>query len=108
MYFLELYSISREINVVDQIQVLNEHYYKKSNVFGICIPKYHCAKIVRTRSFSGLTFPTFGLNTKIYRLNLCIQSECGNIRTRKMPNTEHFLHSVSTEYENKRPYDHMN
>ena len=33
--------------------------------------------------FSGPYFPTFVLNTEIYRVNLCIQSESGKIRNRK-------------------------
>ena len=33
--------------------------------------------------FSGPYFPVFGLNTKIYGVNLRIQSECRKIRTRK-------------------------
>ena len=32
---------------------------------------------------SGPYFPVFGLNTKIYSVNLRIQSECRKIRTRK-------------------------
>ena len=38
---------------------------------------------VQIRSFSGLYFPVFGLNTEIYSVNLCIQSEYEKIRTRK-------------------------
>ena len=33
--------------------------------------------------FSGPYFPAFGLNTERYGVSLCIQSECGKIRTRK-------------------------
>ena len=42
-------------------------------------------KRVRIRSYSGPYCPAFGLNTE-----LCIQSECGNIRTRITPNTDTF------------------
>ena len=38
-------------------------------------------------------FPTFGLNTERYGVSLCIQSECGKIRTGKTPNTDTF-HTV--------------
>ena len=38
---------------------------------------YHCVKVVCIRSFSGVYFPVFGLNTEIYPVNLCIQCECG-------------------------------
>ena len=41
---------------------------------------------VRSRCFSGLLFPTFGLTAEIYSFNLRIQFECGEIWTRKTPN----------------------
>ena len=44
----------------------------------------HCVKSVRIRSFSGLYFPTFGTNTETHGLPLRIQSECGEIRTKKL------------------------
>ena len=51
----------------------------------------HCVKSVHIHSFPGLYFPTFGLNTEIYyRVNLCIESKCGKIRTRKATNTVTF------------------
>ena len=59
----------------------------------------HYVKSVRIRSFSGQYFPAFRLNTEIYFVNLCIQSdlriqsECGKIRKRKTANT---FHAMST------------
>ena len=50
----------------------------------------HCLKSVRFRSFSGQYFPAFGLNTERYFISLCIQSGCGKIQTRKIPNTDTF------------------
>ena len=50
----------------------------------------NCVKTVRIRSFFDPHFPTFELNTEIYSLNLCIQSKCGKIWTRKTPNTNTF------------------
>ena len=47
-------------------------------------------KSVRIGSFSGPYFPAFGLNTEMYFVNFCIQSECEKIRTRKNPNTYNF------------------
>ena len=44
----------------------------------------HCVKSVRIRSFSSPYFPAFGLNTERYYISLCIQSECGKIRTKKL------------------------
>ena len=40
--------------------------------------------------FSGPYFPVFRLNTEIYCVNLCIQSEYGKIRTRKNSVFGHF------------------
>ena len=49
--------------------------------------------------FSSPYFPAFGLNTDRYKVSLCIQSEYGNIRTRKTPNMDIF-HAVRTCKEN--------
>ena len=54
---------------------------------------FQCEKSVRIRSFSGLCFPTFELNSEIYRVNLRIRSQCRKIRTRKSPNKVTF-HAV--------------
>ena len=45
---------------------------------------------VRIRSVFGSHFSAFGLNTEIFRVNLCIQSRCGKMRARKTPNTDIF------------------
>ena len=42
-------------------------------------------KSVQIRSFSGPCFPVFGLNIKIYGVNLRIQTEWRKKRTRKTP-----------------------
>ena len=52
----------------------------------------HCVNNVRIRSYSGLLFPIFELNTERYRLSLRIQSECGKMWTRITPNTDTFAH----------------
>ena len=54
---------------------------------------YHCVKNVHIRSFSGLYFPAFGLNTERYGVSLHIHPKCGKIGTRKTPNTDTF-HAV--------------
>ena len=46
----------------------------------------HCVKSVRIRSYSGLHFSTFGLNTERY----FEQSECRKMRTRITRNTGTF------------------
>ena len=43
--------------------------------------------------FLSRIFPAFGLNTEIYGVNLRIQSECGEIWTRKNSVFGHFLRS---------------
>ena len=50
-------------------------------------------KSVRIRSFAGLHFPVFALNTGRYGVFPHIQSECGKMRTRKTPETNIF-HAV--------------
>ena len=40
--------------------------------------------------YSGLYFPTFGLNLEGYSASLRIQSECGKIRTRITQHTDTF------------------
>ena len=53
----------------------------------------YCVESVRIRRFSGPYFPAFGLNMERYFVPFRIQSECGNLRTRKTPNTNTF-HAV--------------
>ena len=50
----------------------------------------HCVKSVQIRSFSGLFFLVFGLNTKIYFVSLHIQSKYGKLRTKKTPHLDTF------------------
>ena len=50
----------------------------------------HYLKSVPIRSFCGLYFPAFELDTEIYSLNLCIQYECRKIWARKTLNTDDF------------------
>ena len=50
----------------------------------------HWVKSVRIWSYSGPHFAAFGLNAERYSVSLCIQSECGKIRTRITLNTEAF------------------
>ena len=50
-------------------------------------------KVSKYRVLSGPHFPVFGLNTEIYGVTLCIQSEYRKIRTRKTPYLDTF-HAV--------------
>ena len=44
--------------------------------------------------FFGRYFSSFGLDTEIYTVNICIESECGKIRTRKNSVFGQFSRSV--------------
>ena len=63
----------------------------KVSFFSQKMDRFHCVKSVRIWNLSGPYFPAFRLNTEIYQVNLCIQSKCWKIRTRKTPNTDTFL-----------------
>ena len=52
------------------------------------IRDWSCVKSVCIRSYPGLYFRAFGLNTERYGVSLCIQSDCAKIRTKIAPNTE--------------------
>ena len=53
----------------------------------------HCVKSVQYGFVSDPYFLVFGLNTKIYGVNLRIQSERRKIRARKSSVFGHFSHS---------------
>ena len=50
----------------------------------------HCLKSIRIWSFSSPYFLVLRFNMEIYFLSGHIQSECGEMRTRKTPNTDTF------------------
>ena len=54
----------------------------------------HCVKSARIRSFSGLCFPAFVVNTETYSVSLRIQFKCGKMGTRKAPNKDTFYVGV--------------
>ena len=58
-----------------------------------------CMKSVQLRSFSGLYFPVFGLNTEIYSVILHIQSKNGKIWTIKNSLFGPFSHSNSNHWD---------
>ena len=65
---------------------------------GYNFPPLHCVKSIQIRSFSGPYFPVFELNTAIYFVNLGIQSEYREIRTRKNSVLGHFSRRVSIKF----------
>ena len=69
------------------VDILSEKFERKIMVLA---KTRHCMKSVRIRSYSGPHFPAFGLNAERYGVSLCIQFECGKIRTRTTPNTDSF------------------
>ena len=72
-----------------------DYFHVKNLIMNVWqVPKYHCVKSVHIWSFSGPYFLVFGLNTERYGVLLRIQSECGKIWTRKIPNTDIFLRTV--------------
>ena len=57
----------------------------------------HCLKSAQYGVFSGRDFPVLGLNTKIYSVNLRIQSKYREIRTRKNSVFGHFSRSETLQ-----------
>ena len=88
----------QNLKIFEYSEYLLETFLAKSNPYPFIT---HCVKSVRIRSFSGLYFPTFGLNTDRCSVSLRIQSECVKGLTRKTPNTDTF-HAV-TMFEDIRP-----
>ena len=73
------------------IEILREFYNKVWWIFA----RIHTAwKVSKYGIFSGPYVPVFGLNTKIYSVNLRIQSEYSKIQTRKNSVLGHFSSSV--------------
>ena len=59
-------------------------------VIAVMLIYEHFVKSVCIRSYSGPHFPAFGLNTKRYSVFLRIQSECGKMRAKIIPDTDTF------------------
>ena len=89
-------------------QVLVDKRKRKTKNNHVSYVGSHYLKSVRMRSFSCPYFSVFRLNKERYRVSLCIQSECGKIRTRKTPKTYTFqVVSVTNETE-KELIDFLN
>ena len=58
----------------------------------------HYVKYFRIRSYSGLDFTAFGLNTEKYEVSLYIQSKCGKMRNRKTLNTVVIFLAMAATY----------
>ena len=69
-------------------------YYILRNI----LQNIHCVKSVCILSYSGPYFPTFWLNTERYSVSLRVQSECGKIRTRIIPNMDTFYAVYSLSF----------
>ena len=68
--------------MIDTCVTMNRMKHFLTDFYVIWVKNY-CVKSVQIRSFSGPYFPAFGLNTERYGVSLRIQSEYGEIRTRK-------------------------
>ena len=91
------FSESRDFCFGDRVECSK---FTDSNLEGICLKieyseTLHCVKSVQIWSFSGPYFPVFGMNTKIYGINLRIQSKYGKIRTRETPYLDTFCAVLS-------------
>ena len=65
-------------------------YTEKKTIWSLAV-----WKVFKCGVFSGQYFPAFGLNTERYEASPPIQSECGEIRTRKNSVFGHFSRTVS-------------
>ena len=80
-----------KLAIHSKILILTVHVkHLLSKLWLFILDKSHCVKSDRIRSFSGLYFLVFGLNTEKLSISLRIQSEIGKIRTTKTPNTDSF------------------
>lgn len=69
-------------------------YFEKILKWELHMKSYHCLKSVRNRDFSGPSFLSFGLNTKIYKVHLCILSKSWKSSTRKLQIQKNFTEFV--------------
>ena len=67
----------------------------------------HCVKSVQMGVTSGLYFPVFGLDTEIYGVNLCTESEYMNILTRNNSVFGHISRSTSVTKCYEIPNKHL-
>ena len=66
-------------------------YLRSKSLFhGLVFEAITAWKMSKYGVTSGPHFPTFGMNTERYEASLCIQSECGKIRTRNHSIFGHF------------------
>ena len=69
--------IESKISYVERIILSNLRKTTKTSSLFLLFESSHCVKRVRIRSYSGLYFPAFRLNTERCRVSLHIQSKCG-------------------------------
>ena len=79
--FVDISKILLENLKISKLRLLNVHEKVFTEGIRYCLP-LNCVKSLRIRSFPGLYFPAFGLNTERYSVSQRIQFECGKIRTR--------------------------
>ena len=102
-YSLEkgIFPFELKIGLVSPIFKKNDNLNKENRRSVSILPHlsnvYERTKLrVCIRSYSGLHFPTFELNTDRYSVFLHIQSKCGKMRTRKTLITDSFYAMLCT------------
>ena len=79
---MAVYTLQYCLYLTIQIEIYSIYFY--------FLQYSHFLRSVRIRSYSGLYFPSFGLNTEKYIVSLRIQAEYGKIRTIITLNTDTF------------------
>ena len=92
---LTFWTILVTIKLLTQFQLkIRATKLSKSAIFCLTWIPTTAWKVSKYRVISGLYFPIFRLTTEIYSVNLRIQSESRNIRTRNNSLFGHFSRSV--------------
>ena len=79
---MAVYTLQYCLYLTIQIEIYSIYFY--------FLQYSHFLRSVRIRSYSGLYFPSFGLNTEKYIVSLRIRAEYGKIRTTITFNTDTF------------------
>ena len=82
LLYSAVYTLQYCLYLTIQIKIYSIYFY--------FLQYSHCLRSVRIRGYSGLYFPSFGLNTEKYIVSLRIQAEYEKIRTIITLNTDTF------------------
>ena len=103
-YFVQTWKFSKFRNSFLIIFLSFHGYIKLKKTLNFKLPQtswftFAVWKVSKYKVFSGLYLPAFRLNTERYGVSLRIQSECGKMRIRIIPNTDAF-YTVFTQWFN--------